>query len=63
VARTWQGDRKFERQLKNRKHTPRLCPVCAGDAAYRRARKAEKTSLPQVHAAPSPAVIERDFPF
>jgi predicted GIY-YIG superfamily endonuclease len=40
VVRTWKGDRKFERQLKNRKHTPRLCPVCAGEAAYKRARKA-----------------------
>ncbi len=39
VARTWSGNRKLERKLKNRKHTPRLCPVCAGDAAYRRARK------------------------
>jgi len=40
VARTWKGDRKFERKLKNRKHTPRLCPVCAGEAAYKRAKKA-----------------------
>jgi predicted GIY-YIG superfamily endonuclease len=28
VVRTWQGDRKLERQLKNRKNAPRLCPVC-----------------------------------
>jgi predicted GIY-YIG superfamily endonuclease len=40
VARTWQGDRKLERQLKRRKETPALCPLCAGDAAYKRARKA-----------------------
>jgi predicted GIY-YIG superfamily endonuclease len=40
VTRTWQGDRKFERQLKRRKETPALCPVCAGEAAYKRARKA-----------------------
>jgi len=39
IARTWTGGRKFERQLKNRKHTPRLCPLCAGEAAYKRARK------------------------
>jgi hypothetical protein len=40
VARTWTGDRKFERRLKNGKRAPKLCPVCAGDAAYKRARKA-----------------------
>jgi predicted GIY-YIG superfamily endonuclease len=40
VARTWTGNRKFERQLKRRKEAPALCPVCAGDAAYKRARKA-----------------------
>src|SRR5262245_6920770 len=26
VSRTWPGDRKFERQLKNRKQAPKLCP-------------------------------------
>lgn len=40
VARTWPGNRKLERQLKRRKETPALCPLCAGDAAYKRARKA-----------------------
>lgn len=28
LARTWQGDRKLERQLKNQKNAPRLCPIC-----------------------------------
>ena len=28
VARTWDGGRQLERQLKNRKEAPRLCPVC-----------------------------------
>lgn len=29
VARIWPGgDRTFERKLKNRHNTPRLCPVC-----------------------------------
>lgn len=29
VVRTWpDGDRDFERALKNRRCTPRLCPVC-----------------------------------
>lgn len=39
VARTWPGGRKFERQLKNRKEAKRLCPTCAGAAAYKRATK------------------------
>lgn len=38
VARTWPGDRFFERRLKNRKNAARLCPICqaareAADAA------------------------------
>jgi hypothetical protein len=28
IARTWPGDRSFERKLKNRKEAPRLCPIC-----------------------------------
>jgi len=28
LARTWEGDRKLERRLKNQKHSPRLCPLC-----------------------------------
>jgi predicted GIY-YIG superfamily endonuclease len=28
VVRIWEGDRKYERQLKNRKNAPRLCPIC-----------------------------------
>ncbi len=30
VARTWDGDRNFERKLKNQKNAPRLCPICQG---------------------------------
>jgi predicted GIY-YIG superfamily endonuclease len=37
LARTWQGTRKTERSLKNRKATPRLCPVC-NPRAMRRAK-------------------------
>lgn len=36
-VRTWPGDRKLERKLKNRKDAPRLCPVCAGAKANNRA--------------------------
>ncbi len=28
LARTWQGSRKDERRMKNRKCSPRLCPIC-----------------------------------
>jgi predicted GIY-YIG superfamily endonuclease len=45
-VRTWPGERKFERQLKRRKETPALCPVCAGDAAYKRAKEAQTNELP-----------------
>lgn len=31
VARTWKGGRKLERQLKNQKNAPRLCPICRGE--------------------------------
>jgi predicted GIY-YIG superfamily endonuclease len=37
VARTWQGDRNFERYLKNRKDAPRLCVICSGEKALKRA--------------------------
>ena len=32
VARVWDGDRAFERRIKNRHATPRLCPVCQASA-------------------------------
>lgn len=28
LARTWEGGRKEERKLKNRKNAPKLCPIC-----------------------------------
>lgn len=29
IARTWpEGNRTFERRLKNRKNSPKLCPIC-----------------------------------
>jgi predicted GIY-YIG superfamily endonuclease len=36
VARTWSGDRKLERRLKNRKEAPALCPLCSGKKALKR---------------------------
>jgi len=40
LVRTWQGDRNFERRLKNRRETPRLCPVCNPKALNRAKAKA-----------------------
>lgn len=38
VVRTWpNGDRNFERSLKNMKESPRLCPVCSKNANKRAA--------------------------
>lgn len=35
VARTWNGDRSLERQLKDLKATPRLlCPICRGEVDH-----------------------------
>lgn len=31
VVRVWEGDRAFERWLKQRKNAGRLCPVCQGN--------------------------------
>jgi predicted GIY-YIG superfamily endonuclease len=39
LARTWQGDRKFECRLKNRKDAPQICPFCAGPQAMNRAKE------------------------
>lgn len=33
IVRTWQGDRKLERKLKNRKNAAQLCPICRAKAA------------------------------
>jgi hypothetical protein len=30
VARTWRGDRKLERRLKDGHNSPQLCPICRG---------------------------------
>ncbi len=35
IARTWAGTRDDERKLKNRKNTPRLCPICSPKAMDR----------------------------
>lgn len=33
IVRTWVGDRKLERKLKNRKNAAKLCPICRAKAA------------------------------
>lgn len=39
LARTWQGGRRLERRIKNRKEAPALCPICSGEKALRRCTK------------------------
>ena len=39
VARTWTGDRKLERRLKNRKKAACLCPCCDPQRAARNGDK------------------------
>ena len=34
VVRKWRGSRGDERRLKNRKDSPRLCPICAAAAGH-----------------------------
>lgn len=47
VARLWQGaDRAFERRLHNAGGKARLCPICSGEAALRRAQYASETHKP-----------------
>lgn len=41
LARLWpDGDRTFERELKNQKNTPRLCPICQNETQAGPIRKA-----------------------
>lgn len=37
IARTWEGDRKLERKLKNRKKASRLCPICLEEMKRKKA--------------------------
>jgi predicted GIY-YIG superfamily endonuclease len=39
LARTWQGNRSFERWLKRKKGAAWFCPVCAGAKALNRAKE------------------------
>jgi hypothetical protein len=35
VARTWSGDRNFEKELKNvHKHASRYCPICKQEKTH-----------------------------
>jgi predicted GIY-YIG superfamily endonuclease len=45
VARTWEGDRSLERQLKNRKNAARLCPICRAEKK-REGRGKDENLLP-----------------
>lgn len=34
IVRTWAGDRKLERKLKNRHNAAQLCPICRAKKAH-----------------------------
>ena len=51
LARTWDGTRRLERQLKNRHNSCRLCPICR--AAKRAARPGRKDSGGNAGSVPS----------
>jgi predicted GIY-YIG superfamily endonuclease len=42
VSRTWSGDRKVERRLKNWHNAALLCPLCSGKQALSRGNFAQK---------------------
>ena len=42
VARTWRGDRRLERRLKDRHNAALLCPLCSGEKALRRGNFPQK---------------------
>jgi len=46
VARTWTGDRKTERHLKNRHNHRALCPCCCPERAARNAAQVGKEARP-----------------
>jgi len=40
IARVWEdGDRNYERKLKNQKMAPRLCPICRKEKDAKRHKK------------------------
>lgn len=63
VVRLWPGDRTIERQLKNYGHSPELCPVCAGPAAFRRGRVVSplQLELPLEELPEAPAGLRADW--
>lgn len=42
LARTWQGDRRLERRLKEWHNAALLCPLCSGEEALSRGNFARK---------------------
>jgi hypothetical protein len=60
VVRTWPGDRAFERKLKHRKESPRLCPLCC-PTLRTRPTGAVQFELPQVFDFPPLPNLPRDW--
>ena len=47
VVRTWEGDRKLERQLKDRHNAALLCPTCSGPEAWNRGNFDQQPEQPK----------------
>ena len=44
LARLWSGTRELERKLKNRKNSPKLCPICLKTQLRRSVRQPDQPS-------------------
>lgn len=53
VSRTWaNGDRNFERKLKNRKNAAKLCPLCVERARREKVLEKESVFIKELNAPP-----------
>lgn len=59
VVRTWPGDRVLERRLKNRKESPRLCPLCFPTCRLAQPIDCEQLELP--FDFPAPPALRADW--
>jgi hypothetical protein len=56
IARTWNADQSVEFILKSWASAKSLCPICSGEAAWKRASRYETSDPPVVE-------VEDDIPF
>lgn len=49
LVRLWEGGKPVERQLKRRKESPKLCPICNSEAHRRAANLTKEVSLDELN--------------